>query len=97
MVHCLSLHGERFPRIWTTLGGNYSYKSPGASYTAPGPQKQPQILKTQFIVARTKNENLDLDLYFVFQTFGAGSREESHVNFESAKYHTKFLQPEGKA
>ena len=30
-------YGERLPRIWTKLGGNFSYKLPGASYTAQGP------------------------------------------------------------
>ena len=34
-------------RIWTKLEGNSSYKSPGASYTAQGAQKQPEILKHQ--------------------------------------------------
>ena len=29
--------GERLPRIWTKLGGNSSYKPPGASYIAQGP------------------------------------------------------------
>ena len=27
---------QRFPLIWTQLGGNSSYKPPGASYTAQG-------------------------------------------------------------
>ena len=32
-------------RIWMKLGRNSFYKSPGASYTAQGPEKQPEILK----------------------------------------------------
>ena len=34
-----------FPQIWTNLGGNSSYKPPGASYAAPGPQQQPEFFK----------------------------------------------------
>ena len=30
-------YGETFLRFGTKLGGIFSYKSPGASYTAPGP------------------------------------------------------------
>ena len=32
-------------RIWTKLGGKSSYNPPGASYTAQGPQTQPEIVK----------------------------------------------------
>ena len=32
-------------RIWKKLKGNSSYKPPGASCTAQGPQKQPGFLK----------------------------------------------------
>ena len=46
----LCLSGERLPRIWTKLRGNYSYKPPGVSYTAQGPHKQPEILKKQFFI-----------------------------------------------
>ena len=38
-----------FKRIWTKLGENYSYKSPGASYTARGPKKQPESVKNQLL------------------------------------------------
>ena len=36
-------------RIWMKLGENSSYKPPGASYTAQGPQKQPEIFKNTAI------------------------------------------------
>ena len=40
------------PRIWTKLGGNSSYKPPGASCIAQGPQKQPDIFKNQLCMLR---------------------------------------------
>ena len=36
-IRGLTLYRERLPRIWTKLGGNSSYKPPGASYIAQGP------------------------------------------------------------
>ena len=35
-------------RSWTKLGGNSSYKPPGASYSAQAPQKQTEILEHLF-------------------------------------------------
>ena len=32
-------------RIWMKLGGNSSYRPPGASYTSQGPQKQAEVIK----------------------------------------------------
>ena len=46
-------------RIWTTLGENPSYKPPGASYIAQGPQKQQEILKALLSVFSTRKHNLD--------------------------------------
>ena len=63
-------------RIWTKLGGNYSYKPPGVSHTAQRPQKQPEILKTNFLYSIKNGKSLFLDLDFGFQTFAAGSRKE---------------------
>ena len=37
-------------RIWTKLGGFFSYKPPGASYTPQGPQKQPEIVKNKLFM-----------------------------------------------
>ena len=45
----------RFPRIWTKLEGNSSYKLPGASYTAQGPQKQSETFKHILFMFRMKN------------------------------------------
>ena len=44
-----------FWRIWTKLGGKSSYKPPGASYTAQGPQKQPEILDTLLLFVEQIN------------------------------------------
>ena len=33
-------------RIWTKLGENSAYKPPGTSYTAQGPEKQQEIIKS---------------------------------------------------
>ena len=64
-------------RIWTKLGEVLEKKLPGDSYTAQGPQKQPEILKHLTFTVRETYENPCLgDLDFGFQTFGAGSREE---------------------
>ena len=51
--------GRGFLGFGQDLGGNYSYKPPGASYTVQGPQKQPEIQRnlfhiTPFIVCLTK-------------------------------------------
>ena len=37
-------------RIWTKHRANSSYKPPGASYTAQGLQKQPEIIKTLLLI-----------------------------------------------
>ena len=59
------------------LGGKSSYKPAGTSYTAQGPQKHPEIVKTTAFYFSDTNTNLGfLDLDFGYQTFGAGSREE---------------------
>ena len=48
-------------RIWTKLWGNSSYKPPPeASYTAQGPQKQPEIIKSMLHISSTKNDILGL-------------------------------------
>ena len=72
-INC-GLYGERFPRIWTELRGNSSYKPPGVSYAAQGPQKQPNSLEKGFLLYSLISLFLDLDSGF--QTFGAGSRKE---------------------
>ena len=41
------------------LRGNSSYKPPGASYAAQGPQKQPEILKSQLFMFQ-KNKTIPL-------------------------------------
>ena len=51
-----SFYAERFPRIWTKLCGNSSYKPPGASYTAQGPQKQPEIIKRLLFISLTTHK-----------------------------------------
>ena len=62
--------------IWTRLGGNSSYKPPGAYYIAQGPQKQPDILKSQLFIVYKQSKLRFLDLDIGFQTCGAGSRAE---------------------
>ena len=62
-------------RIWTKLEGDSSYKPPGASYTAQGRQKQPDIMKKRCFANKTY-KSIFLDLDFGFQTFRADSREE---------------------
>ena len=42
-------------KIWE----NSSYKPPGASCTAPGPQKQPGIIKNLLVFSSTKYKNPD--------------------------------------
>ena len=37
LFKCKGQHLVSLRRIGTKLGGNYSYKPPAASYTAPGP------------------------------------------------------------
>ena len=61
-----------------TLGGFFSYKPPGASSTAQGPQEQPEIIKKRlYICSATKHKkSVFLDLDIGFHTFEAGSREE---------------------
>ena len=71
------MYGERSPRILTKLVENSSYKPPGASCIAQGPQKQPEILKKQlFIFYNNSNKSLFWDLHIGFQTFEAGSGAE---------------------
>ena len=41
-------------RSWTKLGGFFSYKHPGSSHTAQGPQKQPEILKDLLAIYPTQ-------------------------------------------
>ena len=41
--------------IRTKLGGNSSYKPCGASYTAPGPQKQPEFSKNLLYISSAKH------------------------------------------
>ena len=55
---------------------NPSYKHPGASYTAEGRQKQPEILKHLLYLLHTHFKTFFGDLDIGFQTFGAGSKEE---------------------
>ena len=45
-------------RIWTNFRGNSSYKPPGASYTAQGPQTQLEIVKNQLCIFQHKNKKL---------------------------------------
>ena len=48
-------------RIWAKLTGNSSYKPPGASYTAQGPQKQPEIMqRCVFVYSKTKVTQKDM-------------------------------------
>ena len=72
---CLENNSMSLRRMWARLKGKSSYKPPGASYTAQGPQKQPEILKPTFLILVNNLDFFDLD--FCFQTFGAGSREEN--------------------
>ena len=53
-----SAYGERFPRIWMKLGGNSSYKPPGAYHTAQGPQKQPEIIKNPLLIVYNNSRNV---------------------------------------
>ena len=50
LTQTLKAYGERFPWIWMKLGEKISYKPPGASYTAQGPQKQSEIIKNQLFM-----------------------------------------------
>ena len=51
-------------RIWTKLGDFFSYKPPGASFTAQGPQKQPEVIKNLFLYFKTKFQTIhDIPLY----------------------------------
>ena len=45
--------------MWTKLGGNSSYKPPGASYTAPGPYILQENEKMRERNVYTKFKNLD--------------------------------------
>ena len=61
--------------------GFLSDKPPEASYTAHGPQKQPEIVKhILFMSSSTKQTGL-WDLDFGFRTFGGGSREVIPLRF----------------
>ena len=56
-------------RIWTTLGGNSSYKLPGASYTAQGHQKQPEINKQLFLLFDRKLKQIVAPIIFPLKPF----------------------------
>ena len=65
-------------RIWTKLGGNSHHKPRGASYTAQGPQGQPEICGNTFF-GETNMKICIFRLGFRFPDLwrlGAGSREE---------------------
>lgn len=83
---------ERLPRIWTSFGGNSSYKPPGASDTAPGPyilQGNEKMRERNFYNSFKTSVFLDLD--FGFQTFGAGSRMEISRRIRKRGPFTLFL------
>ena len=44
-------------QIRTKLGGSSSYKPPGASYTTPGPPKQPELIENQLLFFENKSNH----------------------------------------
>ena len=56
-------------RIWSKLAGYSSYKPPGASYTAQGPQKQPETLNTYFILFDKFQQQIKLSFIFPYIPF----------------------------
>ena len=54
------------------IRGNSSYKPSGASYTAQGPQEQPEIVKKIFVLPRQQNiQTLFFGPGFRFPDFGS--------------------------
>ena len=68
-LYTIFLYGETFPRIWTKLGGNSSYKPPGASYTAHGPQKQSEIFKNVLFRNYVRKKYLSLYIYIYIYVY----------------------------
>ena len=71
-------------RIWTKLGGNSSYKHPGASHTAQGPRKQPEILKNLLYSLSTTYQHLDFGTWIlVFKPLEPAPGKKFHIESDS--------------
>ena len=55
---CSISNSMSLSRIWVKLGGNSSYKLPGASCAAQGHQ-EPEIITNLLFISSTKNTNLE--------------------------------------
>ena len=76
-------------RISTKLLRYSSYKPPGASYTAQGPQKQPDIFKNQLFISSTTNKHFDFWTWTsVSRPFKPVPGRKFHVDFETAIQNT---------